>query len=482
MKVFFSLLCGLLLNAAWAQSPVTLTIDLHSPGYAIPDDFCGLSFGAVAELPGNGGVAGLLFSPTNSQLINLFTNSGIRNLRLGGSTVEGLNAAHPSHEAIDQVFGFAKATGINVIYSLPLLNANPKEDANTARYIWTNYRPFLGYFAIGNEPDIRRYHYPPFGSGTDASITNYVSFLLQWRKFAAAVTAAVPNAKFAGPDAASAGKNGEGWAPRFAKDEKKSGTVALVTQHFYVGGSPFLSESKNRIPVAEAIDRMLSPDWVTKRYPSIYKETLLPILNEGLPFRMTESDDYLKGVPNASDAFASALWGLDYLHWWAAHGASGVNFHNTEWLKTDTIYFDSKSASYRINPKAYAIRAFDLGSHGRSKSVTLINKENLNLTAYAVGSATNLYVTIINKEHGANGRAAAVAIVADGFSSDTVEAMFLMAPKGNVGAMDGITLGGSSILNNTAWEGRWTPVQHQKNNCIVTIPSGSAVIVRMSTQ
>lgn len=484
MKILFSSLCasGLLLSAALAQSPVTLTIDAHSSGYVVPADFCGLSFGAVSELPGEGGVPGLLFSPTNSQLITLFTNSGIRNLRLGGSTVEGLKAAHPSREAIDQVFGFAKASGINVIYSLPLLNGNPQKDAETAKYIWDNYRPFLSYFAIGNEPDIKRYHYPPFGSGTDATITNYDSFLVRWRKFAAIVTNAVPEAKFVGPDAASAGKNGEGWAPRFAVDEKKSGIVPLITQHFYVGGSPFLEDGTTRIPVAEAIDKMLSPEWATKKYPSIYKETLQPILNEGSPYRMTESDDYLKGVPGASDAFASALWGLDYLHWWAAHGASGVNFHNTEWLKTDTVYFDPDSTSYRINPKAYAIRAFDLGSRGSTKQVTLNNMENLNLTAYAIGDATNLYVTIINKEHGANGHAAAVTVVADGFSPNAADTMFLAAPNGNVGAIDGITLGGASISNNAPWEGRWTPIKHKKNGCVIIVPSGSAVIVRLSSQ
>ena len=77
-----------------AQPPVTLTVS-NSPGYAIPDDFCGLSFGAVVELPGHGGVPGRFFSPTNIQLITIFKNSGLRHLRLGGSTVENVHAAVP---------------------------------------------------------------------------------------------------------------------------------------------------------------------------------------------------------------------------------------------------------------------------------------------------------------------------------------------------------------------------------------------------
>ena len=328
-----------MLSAVSAETPVTLIVDARSPGYIIPDDFCGVSFGAIAEMPQHHG--SFLFSPTNYQLIALFTNSGIRNLRLGGSTVEGLKAAHPTHAAIDNVFGFAKAANVKVIYSLPLLNGNPSDDAETAQYIWNKYRPWLECFAIGNEPDIRRYHYPPFGSGTDPAITNYTSYLSVWRKFATAITNSVPDAKFAGPDAANAGD----WASRFAADEKQSGLVILATQHFYVGGSPFISTNGDdpiRIPVAEAIDKMLSPNYVKKKYPSLYRDALSAILAKGMPYRMTESDDCLKGVPNASDAFASALWGLDYLHWWAAHGASGVNFHNTEWLKTDTVYFDEE--------------------------------------------------------------------------------------------------------------------------------------------
>src|SRR5579863_6980666 len=91
MRILFYLFCAnlLFLGVALADSPITLTVDTHSRGYRVAGDFCGLSFGAVAELPGHGGISGLLFSPTNSQLIALFTNSGIRNLRLGGSTVEG---------------------------------------------------------------------------------------------------------------------------------------------------------------------------------------------------------------------------------------------------------------------------------------------------------------------------------------------------------------------------------------------------------
>ena len=195
-----------------AQSPVALTIS-NAPSYAIPDDFCGLSFGAVAELPDHGGVSGYFFCATNTQLVTLFKNCGLHSLRLGGSTVEGTNAAIPNIADIDNVFAFARAAGVKVIYSLPLLNGNSMANAGTAQYIWQHYRQLLDCFAIGNEPDIRRYHYPPFGSGMDPATTNYASYLVAWRKFAAAIANAVPGATFAGPDEAN-----RSWAKLFARD------------------------------------------------------------------------------------------------------------------------------------------------------------------------------------------------------------------------------------------------------------------------
>ncbi|HXC36383.1 MAG TPA: hypothetical protein VNV43_10945 [Candidatus Acidoferrales bacterium] len=480
MKFFFALFwanCPFL-SAALAQTPLTITIDTRSPGYAIPDDFSGVSFGAIAEMPQREHNGAFLFSPTNTQLIALFTNSGIRNLRLGGSTVEGLKAAHPSRAAIDSVFGFAKAAGINVIYSLPLLNGNPSDDAETAQYIWKNYRPWLDCFAIGNEPDIRRYHYPPFGSGSDPAITNYASYLVQWRTFAAAITHLVPDAKFAGPDAAS-----PEWAPHFAADEKDSGLVVMVTQHYYVGGSPFIGTNDDgpvRIPVPKAIDKMLSPNYLDRKYPTLYKDAIAPVVANGMAYRMTEADDCLKGVPNASDSFASALWALDYLHWWAAHGASGVNFHNTEWLKTDTVYLDEDSGEYRINPKAYAIRAFDLGSHGSVVPVTVASWKKINLTAYAVCDKTNLYLTIINKEYGPDAQSASAAIVSEGFSVGGIQVMSLRTADGDIGATNGITLGNSIISNHDQWLGQWESLDPGKNGVPVIVPAASAAVIRLS--
>jgi hypothetical protein len=469
-------LAAFLLNSAHAEPSVILTVT-NRPGYAIPADYCGLSFGAIAELPNHGGVSGYFFSPTNTQLITLFRNSGLHHLRLGGSTVDWTNVPFPDQEAIDNVFGFARAAGVRVMYSLRLKNGDIQTDTATARYIWAHYRDSLDCFAIGNEPDVKGYHYPPFGSGTDPAITNYSSYLTVWSHFASALTNAIPGVLLAGPDAA-----GKVWAPLFARDEKSSGIVSMITQHFYVGGRPYVKGGTDTIPVREAIDTILSENWVARRYPPFYTSAVAPVVAEGLPYRMTESNDYLKGIAGASDAFASALWALDYLHWWAARGCTGVDFHNTEWLKTDTVFLDS-SGAVRANPKALGIRAFDLGGHGRVEPIAVSNPGKLNLTAYAVADRTNLWVTVINKEHGETARDSTVTITLEGFEGGPAATMALAASHGDAGAMTGNTLGDEVMDNRTSWQGTWTPLKPgQPGQYQLKVAATSATVVKISAR
>src|SRR5262249_25291314 len=203
--------------------------------------------------------------------------------------------------------------------------------------------------------------------------------------FAEAVGEAAPGAPLSGPDTGAYGTltftpdpgTGVSWTERFASDERDSGRIADFTQHYYVGAGP------GKTTAQQAISNMLSPEWVNGTtigtqprrttytpYPSLYANLLARVAEAGLRYRLTESNDYLVGVPGASNAFASALWALDYMHWWAAHGAAGVNFHNKQWLYTGTIVPDpaAAGAGYAVTPKGYGIKAFTLGSAGRGKT------------------------------------------------------------------------------------------------------------------
>src|SRR5215471_9961608 len=113
--------------------PVTITIDTEHPGPEVPADFAGLSFERGPLTSGNAGVSGNLFNPANNSLITLFRNLGMGNLRIGGGTVDQLIPAGTGTDGfsgIDNLFAFAAAAGVKVIYSLRLLSpaANPIGD------------------------------------------------------------------------------------------------------------------------------------------------------------------------------------------------------------------------------------------------------------------------------------------------------------------------------------------------------------------
>jgi hypothetical protein len=159
-----SLVCAIGISTAGgaAQSDVSISLNARPPLAApIPHEFVGLSFGMKALLPDREGAH--FFSPTNTLLVMLFRNAGIKHLRVGGTTVESPPTMPiPDSADIDNLFAFVRAAGVQkVIYSLRLLETNSAlnyaaTNAAIAKYIWNNYRPYLDCFALGNEPDLRR--------------------------------------------------------------------------------------------------------------------------------------------------------------------------------------------------------------------------------------------------------------------------------------------------------------------------------------
>jgi len=495
--------------------PVTVTVDTEHPGPLVPGDFAGLSFERQPLSPGYAGVTGYLFSPENTSLVTLFRNLGLRNLRIGGGTVDELLPAGTDSDGftgIDHLFAFAGAAGVRVIYTLRLLNdeAQPAGDlrsvgARIAGYIWHRYRDTVASFALGNEPDWHAFHTYP-AHRRDPAIyeevagvpgSAYRSYLAQWRSFADAVADAAPGAPLSGPDTGAYSTltytpdpdAGVSWTERFAGDEGRSGRIADVTQHYYVGGGP------GETTAQQAVANMLSPEWVTGTaagtqparttyvpYPWLYTNHLAPVTAAGLRYRLTESNDYLTGVPGASNAFASALWALDHLHWWAAHGAGGVNFHNKQWLFTDTIVPGSGATGgdYATTPKGYGIKAFALGSAGLVRPIQIANPDSINLTAYCIGQAGEDYVTVINKTHEENAADAAVTIALPGRPLHGAEFMALASAEPGHATGTSATLGGAGITGDAVWDGRWNALPAEPRGGIsLTVPATTAAVVKI---
>ncbi len=471
LLIFATVACVFAVQSS-AQSrptvPITVSVTTTGQSYAIPGDFSGLSFGTTSL---RGGKNGYFFDSSSPEVVNLFQSLGIRSLRIGGTSVDTNTGNYiPATADIDALFRFAQAANLKVIYSLRLENGDPAQDAATAQYVSQNYQPLLANFAIGNEPDI-------YG-GADPRITNFSSYMTDWRSFASAITAAVPGATFGGPDSGS-GTSANSWGTRFATDEASAGNVTSTYFHYYAGGS---SAGQT---VQQLIDGMLSAYWTKTDYPAEYSTTGQPVLATGLPYRFTEADAYYtgggSGVQGGDNCFATALFSLDFMHWWAQQSLSGLNFHTAQWKDNGTLYPDA-NGNYQVYPVGYGIKAFDLGGHGYVEPVAITNPNGSNVTAYAVGSGQDTYVTIVNKTHSPylNSVDAVVTIQPSGVAAASASEIVLAGDTPGDGASLTATLGGAAIPDNTRWQGQWVPLPPEANGSVtLTVPTATAAVVRI---
>lgn len=461
-------ICLCLFSAsALAQSPVSLSINTESPGLAVAPDFGVFSFetGSLEYANGNYNPDGYFFNAANTQLVTIYQNLGVKSMRVGGDSVDG--SYIPSDADIDSFYSFAKAAGIRTVFSLDLLGGTPSVDASEAAYIWDHYATNTFCFAIGNEPD-------EYGT-RDPAVTNFASYLEQWQPFASAVIAATPGALLGGPDNDSAANS---WSPDFVQAEEGNTNVAYLHYHY----KP-LGNAAGNTP-AQLIAGELSSKLDTSDYPSCYSAIAAPAVAAGFGYRFTEFNDYYvgsAGTTNNDYFFATALFALDALRWWAANGCLGLHFHTGVQGFHAAFYIDG-NGNYQLYPISYGIAAFSVGGSGNVEPMTVSNPGGLNLTAYAVGSGTNLCVTIINREYGSGALGAAVTISPNGFANGSVSAMFLVQSNGDVTATNGVTLGGATISGAGPWQGQWTSLGTLTNGqCIVAVPASSAAIVRIQS-
>ena len=121
--------------------------------------------------------------------------------------------------------------------------------------------------------------------------------------------------KLGGPDI---GSNAD-WVASFARQAplELGDVVIACTGHYYAMGPPD--------DPSATIDRLLRTD---PRIDAGMSRILPAARDSKLAFRMTEGNScYRGGKPGVSNAFASALWGGDYMLHLARLGCAGINFH-----------------------------------------------------------------------------------------------------------------------------------------------------------
>ena len=348
-----------------------------------------------------------------------------------------------------------------MIFTLKLKNSSARENAPIADHIVGRYAADLTCFSVGNEP------------------TTYIKSFSEYETLVKSYMEATSrDAKFCGADVEDKGQ----WAADYADAFKGAPNIRLVTEHHYLGNG-----RKNVGALGR--DTMLSSK-IEADYSEFFNGFGPSVAKDGFSFRLSETNSFFHGgAVDASDTFASALWGLDYLHWWAAHGAAGLNFHTGDTVSSQVggpnraaVYavFVSSQSGYHMRPLGFGIKAFDIGGHGAVVPVTIANSDGINLTAYAVLRSTgNLYVTIINKEHAAGARSAKVTVVTDSTYRKGA-AMFLLSPENEVSAKDGVTLGGAVIDDDGTWKGTFSELSGiSQGKFAINLSSATAVVLHL---
>lgn len=471
-------LLSLFANGRGVAATVEVSVNTRAPGAEISRDALGLSYETSLLLPDTNGVR--YFRPDNRPLVNMFRTLGIKSLRIGGNSVDAARIPIPSEADIHSLFKFAKAAGVKVIYSVRLEDGDPQSAANIARFIRKHHAGALDHFAIGNEPK---------GYYKDTNV-----FLAKWTAIRDAMVAVWPDAQFCGPDDNPSPE----WCAMMVRNfGAPAGPLDQITQHSYSFGCSYKNPGEKDVAklvpvdVPAAREKMLSPDAY-----GIYEKILRGITNAiaGTPvsFRMTEVNSYwFSGLKGASDSYASALWGLDYLHWWTARDADGLNFHTGDrtggaiTLPCRYAAFVSAPDGYEARPLAYGLKLFSLGGEGKTLTATVASDTNQNLVAYAtLVEKKTVCVTLINKAHGSGATNAEVQIKLDApLSGKDARVIYLTAKDGDIAADSAdVTLGGAPIRADGNWRGKWSslPVAKGTNVLTLTLPPASAAVVKVT--
>ena len=446
-------------GAARAADAVSIQLYPKRRLRALPADFMVLGFesSAVAE-PG-------LLSSGNRAYVQLVRNLGRGVIRIGGNVsdytrydvgaaaMSGHKATVLNYESLRRFRGFLDAVGWKLIWGLNLGTGTVENAVALARDVASLMEDRLVAFQIGNEPDLyvlQGHRAAPYG---------YEQWLAEYRRFKAAIRAAVPGAKFAGPDISDAGVS---WVENFARDEGKD--AVLLTAHHYIAGADNPGSTHALLLREE-----------TRFQQSNLAKFQASAARAGIPWRMSETATlYGGGKPGVSDSFASALWVLDYLFVLARYGAAGANLqtgiNHLGLLSSYSPITDDHKGRYGAAPEYYGLLAFAQIADGEMIAAD-VNKAGVNLSAHAVrqeGGAIG--VAVINKDMV---RDAAVRIA--GAPQGEAQVMRLAAPS--VSALRGVTLGRAGVGADGRWAGLSEMVTIRGGQGVLSVPAGSAALV-----
>lgn len=404
-----------------------------------------------------------------SQATGLYKLLGPSILRLGGDSVDktvwdangsGGIPGRISPSDIDSIAEFVKAIGWKCLYGVNLGGVasgatSPALAASEVAYAVKAFGSSLYGIEIGNEVD-------SFGQGGHAFAGkewNVEKFTEIWKVFRATILASSPNVLITGPAAAG---HVSSWTIPFGKAVTRD-RLGLITQHYY-------RANKRTMPKPQDL---VAPD---PKLVALLAELKTGADEIGVPYRMAEVNSYSAGgAPGTSNAYASALWVVDFLFNLAQGGASGADFHGGGEGPRYQAIANDKERITEVRPLFYGMYLFTQAGQGPLQEVRL-STGLLNITAYAVKTPTGTNLVIVNKEE-TNVRL--TARVPDVRSASLVE-MTQGGKTPNLAATNDVMIQHAEIQT----DGRFKPktayeVAVRKSELACYVPALSAVLLRL---
>ena len=410
------------MNSINVNAQLTVTVDTTNTGIRVPVNFVGFSFDMsywTTSFSTNKTITQQLFNnlyPYQQPVVRILANNGFYwkngsfntapsswNLASGAPynyTCTSCLAGSPglsssiSTTHLDSYKSFVQ--GLNyyptTLFGVSLAFLDPNRYADFASEVKNRFNGtgYDYYFEIGNEPDLyvsksRR------NSGYNATESTNEFNLIK--------NAISSYGKIAGPVLAKSSNTSSGsWSGQIGTFITNT-SPNIVTMHDYPLGD------------ASGVSSGSYPNYLAKFLNNNYSYTevnnvssgLITSINTcktaGVPFRLAEANSIASsGISGVSDAFGSALWGMDFMFELAKAGASGINFMTAQ----GTNYSPFLYGSLNINPLYYGTLMFArcVQNNAQILNVTPANSvtNNPNIKAWVTKDANNIIrVLLINR-------------------------------------------------------------------------------------
>ena len=398
---------------------------------------------------------------SGGDLVRLLQNLGSAVLRFGGNSAD-TSFTGISPNALRGLAALANASGWSVLYTENEGEYDAARVRADADVVSAALGPRLFAFACGNEPDA----YPRNGlRPRDYSAADYLD---QTTACLRMIRTAAPHADLEGPDTAGH----RSWFSAYA--EQEGDIVTWLGQHYYPMGCATPGDRP-----AALVTTLLSPGLADTEVKTL-AWYVAAAKAAGKPLLITETNSACNGgIPGLSDAYASALWAIDYLLTGAENGVRGMYFHTGPLNSSCDGYVVLCQAgpnSYRAQPVYYGLLFTHLLGTGQFLPVkTSVSTRSGNVAAFAIkppGGGLRLMLENL-------GRNQLDATLHLGDNPGSVTVLRLTGPDPL--ATSGVQIQGASVAANGNFAPGSPDIVHcVPRGCSVTLAPYSAALITVS--